>query len=50
MMGGGSLYANFMGELEVLCEDGSSMLTSKVIFVANLGVNLLSRRRFEEFI
>ncbi|KAI0994162.1 hypothetical protein K3495_g14020, partial [Podosphaera aphanis] len=48
MVGGGSLYSYFMGSAEVVCEDGSSMLLSKVLYVPELGINLLSGRKLCE--
>lgn len=45
MVSGGSLNAKFMSELEVLCEDGPSMLIFRVLDVPDLGVNFLFVRR-----
>lgn len=44
-VGGGVLRCNYIGEAELKCRDGSSMLLSNVLFVPDLGVNLLSVRR-----
>lgn len=44
-VGGGELYADWKGEAQVVCEDGSSIWLSDVLLVPNLGVNLLSGRR-----
>ncbi|KAI1001825.1 hypothetical protein K3495_g6379 [Podosphaera aphanis] len=48
MVGGGSLFSYFMGSAEVVCEDGSSMLLSGVLYVPELGINLLSGRKLCE--
>ncbi|KAI1507284.1 Retrotran-gag-2 domain containing protein [Pyrenophora tritici-repentis] len=44
-VGGGELYADWKGEAQVVCKDGSSTWLSEVLLVPNLGVNLLSGRR-----
>jgi hypothetical protein len=44
-VGGGELYADWRGEAQVVCKDGSSTWLSDVLLVPNLGVNLLSGRR-----
>jgi hypothetical protein len=44
-VGGGELYADWKGEAQVVCKDGSSTWLSDVLLVPNLGVNLLSGRR-----
>ena len=44
-VGGGELKSEFSGDVQMRCKDGSSMLLSDVLFVPNLGVNLLSVRR-----
>ncbi|KAI1006754.1 hypothetical protein K3495_g1463 [Podosphaera aphanis] len=44
-VGGGELRAEFEGDVQMRCKDGSSMLLSNVLFVPNLGINLLSVRR-----
>ncbi|KAI1510786.1 Retrotran-gag-2 domain containing protein [Pyrenophora tritici-repentis] len=41
-VGGGELYADWKGEAQVVCKDGSSTWLSEVLLVPNLGVNLLS--------
>jgi hypothetical protein len=43
-VGGGKLYSNQMGIVEMRAESGS-MLLDKVLFVPRLGVNLLSTRK-----
>lgn len=45
MVGGGSFFATFMGVAKVICQDRSSILISRVLYVPDLGVNLLSCRR-----
>jgi hypothetical protein len=44
-VGGGELHADWKGEAQVVCKDGSSTWLSHVLLVPNLGVNLLSGRR-----
>ena len=44
-VGGGELYADWKGEAQMVCKDGSSTWLSDVLLVPNLGVNLLSGRR-----
>lgn len=40
MVGGGSLYASFMGEVEIICNNRSSFLLLIVLYVPNLSVHL----------
>jgi len=44
-VGGGELHADWKGEAQMVCKDGSSTWLSDVLLVPNLGVNLLSGRR-----
>jgi hypothetical protein len=44
-VGGGVMYTDHKGTVDMVCEDGSSMLLSDVLYVPGLGVNLLSARR-----
>jgi hypothetical protein len=44
-VGGGLMYADQKGTVDMMCEDGSSMLLADVLYVPGLGVNLLSARR-----
>ena len=44
-VGGGYLYADWKGEAQVVCKNGSSTWLSDVLLVPNLGINLLSGRR-----
>ena len=44
-VGGGVMYADHKGTVDMVCEDGSSMLLLDVLYVPGLGVNLLSARR-----
>ncbi|KAF7567667.1 hypothetical protein PtrM4_142580 [Pyrenophora tritici-repentis] len=44
-VGGGELHADWKGEAQMVCKDGSSIWLSDVLLVPNLGVNLLSGRR-----
>jgi Reverse transcriptase (RNA-dependent DNA polymerase)/gag-polypeptide of LTR copia-type len=44
-VGGGVMYANHKGTVDMVCKDGSSMLLSGVLYVPGLGINLLSARR-----
>ena len=39
---GGELKAEYMGDAELVCPDGSSILLADVLFVPKIGVNLLS--------
>ena len=45
LVGGGQLYANWKGTAELRVRDGSSILISDVLYVPNLGVNLLSSKK-----
>ena len=44
-VGGGELKAEYMGDAELVCMDGSSMVLADALYVPNIGVNLLSIRR-----
>jgi hypothetical protein len=44
-VGGGELRSDHMGDAELVCADGSSMLLADVLYVPKIGVNLLSVRR-----
>jgi len=44
-VGGGELHARHRGTVDVICEDGSSMVLADVLYVPRLGINLLSGRR-----
>ena len=44
-VGGGELRCDHMGDAELVCPDGSSMLLANVLYVPKIGVNLLSVRR-----
>lgn len=44
-VGGGKLYTNEMGTVELHAKDGGSVLLSDVLYVPTLGVNLLSGRK-----
>jgi hypothetical protein len=44
-VGGGVIYSWEKGNTNLMCEDGSSMLLSDILYVPGLGVNLLSARR-----
>lgn len=39
------MYSDYKGIVDLVCKDGSSMILENVIFVPNLGTNLLSARR-----
>jgi hypothetical protein len=45
-VGGGQLYADFLGIAELKVKGSGSILLSDVLYVPNLGVNLLSSRKF----
>lgn len=47
-VGGGELYADKRGEVEMVCEDGSWMVLKEVLLVPELGINLLSARKLCE--
>ncbi|RFU24803.1 hypothetical protein B7463_g11531, partial [Scytalidium lignicola] len=44
-VGGGEMFAEYKGLAELKCDDGSSMLLQDVLYVPDLGVNLLFARR-----
>ena len=44
-VGGGVIYSNHIGEVDMVCDDGSSTVLANVLYVPKLGVNLLSGRR-----
>ncbi|KAI1005659.1 hypothetical protein K3495_g2571 [Podosphaera aphanis] len=44
-VGGGVMYADYKGTMDLVCENGSSTRLKDVLFVTNLGVNLLSARK-----
>jgi hypothetical protein len=44
-VGGGMLWSEMRGTVEVVARDGSSCLLRNCLFVPNLGVNLISARR-----
>jgi hypothetical protein len=44
-VGGGELKAEYMGDAELVCMDGSSMVLADTLYVPGIGVNLLSVRR-----
>ncbi|KAI0995304.1 hypothetical protein K3495_g12878, partial [Podosphaera aphanis] len=44
-VGGGVMYADYKGTVDLVCENGSSTRLKDVLFVPNLGVNLLSARK-----
>jgi hypothetical protein len=46
LVGGGQLYADFIGTAELKVKGSGSVLLSDVLYVPNLGVNLLSSRKF----
>ncbi|KAG9243450.1 hypothetical protein BJ878DRAFT_510630 [Calycina marina] len=48
MVGGGKLYSDQKRTVELVCEDGSAMVLSDVLYEPNLGVDLLSGRRLCE--
>jgi hypothetical protein len=45
LVGGGQLYADWKGTAELRVEDSGSILISDVLYVPNLGVNLLSSKK-----
>jgi hypothetical protein len=45
LVGGGQLYANKTGTAELKVKGSGSVLISDVLYVSNLGVNLLSSKR-----
>ena len=45
LVGGGQLYADFIGTAELKVKGSGSVLLSDVLYVPNLGVNLLSSRK-----
>lgn len=47
-VGGGQLYAWYTGTVDIVCKDGSSLVLSDVLYVPNLGINLLSGKRMCE--
>jgi hypothetical protein len=47
-VGGGFLYSEHRGSVKVVCKDGTAMILKNVLFVPNLGINLLSGRRLCE--
>jgi hypothetical protein len=42
---GGELKAEYMGDAELVCIDGSSMVLADALYIPNIGVNLLSVRQ-----
>ena len=44
-VGGGRLYADFMGTAELHVKGSGSVLISEVLYVPKLGVNLLSSKK-----
>jgi hypothetical protein len=47
-VGGGVMYCNHKGRVDVVCKDGSKMTLANVLYIPGLGVNLLSGRRICE--
>jgi hypothetical protein len=47
-VGGGVLYSEAKGTVNLTCKDGSSMILKNVLFVPKLGANFLSARRLCE--
>jgi hypothetical protein len=47
-VGGGVMYCNHKGTVDVVCKDGSKMTLANVLYIPGLGVNLLSGRRICE--
>jgi hypothetical protein len=45
LVGGGQLYSDFIGTAELKVKGSGSVLLSDVLYVPNLGVNLLSSRK-----
>jgi hypothetical protein len=46
LVGGGQLYTNFIGTAELKVNGSGSVLLLDVLYIPNLGVNLLSSRQF----
>jgi hypothetical protein len=47
-VGGGVLYSEAKGTVDLKCKDGSSMVLKNVLYIPKLGANLLSARRLCE--
>ena len=45
LVGGGQLYANWMGTAELQVKGSSSILISDVLYILHLGINLLSSKK-----
>jgi hypothetical protein len=45
LVGGGQLYSDFIGTTKLKVKGSGSVLLSNILYIPNLGVNLLSSRK-----